>query len=307
MTGPSRWNSAAARALLGAFALLLAGCASAPKESRLLTSGPDGQVLATKQRVGSVVPGSELSFGSAMHALDPGSVRLLSWNIHKESDPGWESDLDRYAAENDLLLLQEAVLNAPMREVLKRQGHCWQMVGAFAIGGLERGVLVAAKTAPVSARALRVYEPLFPLPKSAIVTRYQLIGSRKKLAVANLHGINFSLGVRRFREQIEEVANELSQHDGPVIFGGDFNTWSRKRHGVLGEAAKRLSLVEVVLNPDDRRTAFGRHLDHLFIRGFSVLDARSPGVKSSDHNPILVRLVAKHTETENSAGGMTLK
>jgi endonuclease/exonuclease/phosphatase (EEP) superfamily protein YafD len=31
-------------------------------------------------------------------------------------------------------------------------------------------------------------------------------------------------------------------------------------------------------------------LDHLFVRGFTVLSAHSPGARSSDHNPILVRL-----------------
>ncbi len=233
-----------------------------------------------------------------MPALDPGSVRLLSWNIHKESDPGWEADLDRYAAENNLLLLQEAVPNDPLRELLKRRGYCWQMVEAFTIGGLERGVLVASRTAPVSGHALRTYEPLFPLPKSAIITRYRLVGSSKTLAVANLHAINFSLGAHRFRQQLDAVADELRQHDGPVIFGGDFNTWSRIRNEVLGEEAKKLGLVEVDLNPDNRRIAFGRHLDHLFIRGFSVVNAGSPVVKSSDHDPILVRLVVQKEKSK---------
>jgi endonuclease/exonuclease/phosphatase (EEP) superfamily protein YafD len=154
---------------------------------------------------------------------------------------------------------------------------------------------------------LRTYEPLFPLAKSAIIARYQLGGNGKRLAVANLHGINFSLGTRRFRQQIQAVAGELSRHDGPVIFGGDFNTWSRKRHKVLGEEAKRLGLVAVALRPDNRRSAFGRHLDHLFIRGFSVVNASSPEVKSSDHNPILVKLVANHTEAKNGARRVALK
>ena len=66
--------------------------------------------------------------------------------------------------------------------------------------------------------------------------------------------------------------------------------------------AKRLGLVELELNPDNRRIAFGRHLDHLFIRGFSAVNARSPEVKSSDHNPLLVTLIARHEEPENRAG-----
>jgi endonuclease/exonuclease/phosphatase (EEP) superfamily protein YafD len=83
-----------------------------------------------------------------------------------------------------------------------------------------------------------------------------------------------------------------------MIFGGDFNTWSVRRNKVLGEVTKRLGLVEVEPAPDDRRRAFGQHLDHLFVRGFSVVDARSFEVKSSDHNPILVRMVAQPARGE---------
>ena len=215
MTDSSTGKFTAECALIGAVLLMMAGCSSVPKESRLLAPGPDGQVVVTRQHVGCVVPESEASSGTGMQALDPRSIRLLSWNIHKTSDPGWEVDLARYAAENDLLLLQEAVLNAPLRELFKRQGYSWEMVGAFTSGGLERGVLVAARTVPVSGRALCTYEPLFPLSKSAIVTRYHLVGSRKMLAVANLHGINFSLGMGRFRQQLQAVARELRQPMDP--------------------------------------------------------------------------------------------
>jgi len=203
-------------------------------------------------------------------------------------------DLARLAAKNDLLLLQEAVSDAPMGEVLKREGFSWEMADAFSVHGLERGVLIAARVAPVDGHALRTYEPFFPLPKSAIVTHFRLVGRRQQLAVVDLHGINFSLGLRRFRKQLEAVAKELKHHDGPMIFAGDFNTWSVRRNNVLGEVTKRLGLVEVEPVPDDRRRAFGQHLDHLFVRGYSVVDARSCEVKSSDHNPIEARIVALH-------------
>ena len=209
------------------------------------------------------------------------------------TDPNLPGDLARLAAKNDLLLLQEAVLETPMREALERAGFSWQMADAFGVGGKERGVLVAARVPPVDGRELRTYEPLFPLPKSAIVTHYRLAGRREQLAVANLHGINFSLGLGRFREQLDAVAKMLRQHHGPMIFAGDFNTWSRERNEVLHEVTKRLGLVEVELVPDDRRRTFGQPLDHFFVRGFSVLDARSPEMKSSDHNPILVRLAVR--------------
>ncbi|MEY4483777.1 MAG: hypothetical protein RL693_1229 [Verrucomicrobiota bacterium] len=258
---------------MGVVSLMLVACVTVPEKNLLLISAPVNQE------------------GSAPRCFDDGVLRVLSWNIHKATHRGLTSDLKHYAAENDLLLLQEAVLDATVREVLVHEGYGWQMTRAFAVGGRDRGVIIAARIAPVDGRALCTYEPLFPIPKSAIIAHYRLAGRRESLAVANLHGINFSLGLGRFREQIDAIASELRHHQGPIIFGGDFNTWSSKRYAVLFAVAKQLGLEEVKLSPDERRSAFGQHLDHFFIRGFKVVNAGSPEVKSSDHNPILVKVV----------------
>jgi endonuclease/exonuclease/phosphatase (EEP) superfamily protein YafD len=55
----------------------------------------------------------------------------------------------------------------------------------------------------------------------------------------------------------------------------------------------RLGLTAVEFTPDGRRRTFSMHLDHLFVRGFTVVRASAPEVKSSDHNPVLVTLVAR--------------
>jgi endonuclease/exonuclease/phosphatase (EEP) superfamily protein YafD len=210
--------------------------------------------------------------------------------MHKGEDAGWETDLARFAADHHLVLLQEAVMTDAVRNVLEKAGHDWVMAGAFALYGEERGVLTAARARALDACTLRSFEPLLPLPKSALVARFRL-DDTATMAVANLHGINFTLGLERFREQLEAVAAELARHQGPVILGGDFNTWSESRHAVLVEIAARLGLVSVLIDdPDGRRRTFGRHLDHFYFRGFRLVRASSPHVKSSDHNPILVEL-----------------
>ena len=43
--------------------------------------------------------------------LDPATIRILTWNIHKQDDRGWQDDLQTFAADSDLLLLQETVLD----------------------------------------------------------------------------------------------------------------------------------------------------------------------------------------------------
>ena len=256
----------------------------------MLSPRSDGSVATVAQTCTDKRQAQPVIVRAAHERLDGDSVRVLSWNLHKGLDAGWAADLARYAADNDLVLLQEAVLSDAVRDVLDRAGHDWIMAGAFAWEGEQRGVLVAARTRALDGCALRTFEPLLPLPKSALVVRFQL-GADSTVAVANLHGINFTLGLGRFREQLEAVAAELARHSGPVILAGDFNTWSEARHEVLAGIAARLGLVSVLIDePDGRRLAFGRHLDHFYFRGFRLVRASAPKVTSSDHNPILVEL-----------------
>lgn len=273
--------------------LALAACGSIPRNERLLTLRDDGVVASSMQPCGAASPARAMPVpaGSPADGLDARRLRLVSWNLHKGVDDGWEADLTRYAQEHDLLLLQEAVLTPAVRQVLERAGHGWRMAGAFAYNGEERGVLVAARARPLDACTLRAFEPLARLPKSAIVARYALSGGGT-LAIANLHGINFTLGLDTFRSQLQAVAEVLAAHNGPAILAGDFNTWSTERHLALEEIAARLGMTAVLLEPDGRRRTFGRHLDHLFVRGFRIVQAHAPEVKSSDHNPIIVTLSA---------------
>jgi len=279
-----------ARGLALVVALALSACASVPGDERLLTQQGDGSVLAVAQPCG---PERALRPEAVKVGLQPfGSptLRIVSWNLHKAADDGWDADLARFAADHDLVLLQEAVMSEAVRKVLERAGHDWQMAGAFAWKGEERGVMVAARVGVVDSCTLRAFEPLLPLPKSALVVRFRL-SAGVTVAVANLHGINFTLGLDRFREQLEAVAAELARHQGPAILAGDFNTWSEARHEVLADVAAKLGLVSVLIDePDARRRTLGRHLDHFFFRGFRLVRASAPVVSSSDHNPILVEL-----------------
>ena len=288
--------------LLLTLTLLLGACANVPKDQRLLTLQSDKQVAASTQacsseRAVASAPNSGAGSGpnsglkaAPAPALDGRKLRVLSWNLHKGVDKGWERDLAQFALQHDLLLLQEAVLLPALTSVLDQSGHGWLMTGAFSWGGIERGVMNASRVPAFDSCTTRTFEPLFPVPKSALITRYALQGTEATLAVANLHGVNFSLGVGHLREQIEGVAAELARHPGPVVLGGDFNTWSQARHAVMVEVAAKLGLTAIHLVEDGRKRVFGLPLDHFFVRGFDVLEARAPEVKSSDHNPIMVTL-----------------
>lgn len=279
------WRSA--KLLVLTCVALLTACASVPDAPRMLSLQRDQVVEAPQAACPLATLGPT---AAAAEALPTRALRVLSWNIHKGDDKGWQEDLSRWAAEHDLLLLQEAVLNDEMRRVLEGAGMRWHIAAAFAFNGVERGVLVAARAAPQAVCTQRHFEPLALLPKSALVARYALQGTSQTLAVANLHSINFTLGTTAFREQLEAAATELARNNGPIILAGDLNTWSQARLAVLAEVAERLGVKGVLPTPDVRRTAFGHPLDHVLVRGLSVRQARSLVVRSSDHNPILLHL-----------------
>src|SRR5207244_3963736 len=155
--------------------------------------------------------------------LDPQSIRVLTWNIHKEDDQGWQRDLATFVRDNDIVLLQEVVLHEPLRRVIEQAGLQWVMASSFLYGGNDIGVLTAARVSPYASCTERVVEPLLRIPKSAVLSWFDINGMNVKLAIVNVHAINFSLSLEAYRAQFEALAEALAAHDGPIIFGGDLN------------------------------------------------------------------------------------
>lgn len=134
---------------------------------------------------------------------------------------------------------------------------------------------------------------LLRIPKSGLVSLYPLQGDPDGVLVVNLHAVNFELGMATFREQLNDLTALIHRHQGPVILGGDFNTWSDKRAFWLNKLVGELGLQEAIPVPDLRRTAFGRPLDHLYYRNLDLVEVSSPATYASDHNPILARFAAQ--------------
>ena len=277
---PARLLRAALTTVLVATA---AGCAIVPSVQQAFVVGTDGAIVGSPRPCPGVTPAG----GAA--ALRGPEIRVVSWNLHKGTDPGWDTDLARFAATSDLLLLQEAVLSADLQRVLAGAGFDWLLAGAFALDGREIGVLSAARVPAASACVQRVFEPLLQLPKATLITRYALAGDAT-LAVANLHSINFTLGLGAYRAQLEALEHELAGHHGPVIVGGDFNSWSEERLATVHETMQRLGLASVLPVEDTRSRFLGRQVDFIFVRGLEVVHAKAPPVTSSDHNPMLATL-----------------
>ncbi len=277
------------RAVLGATLLALCGaCATVPAVQHAFAIGRDGIA------VGSPLPcdrgATTTNAGPATLPLPGPDLRVLSWNLHKNGDPGWDVDLARFAAVSDLLLIQEAALTPGLKRALLDAGYDWLLASSFTLHDHETGVMSAARVRPASACVQRLFEPLLRLPKSAVITRYEMQGVPHTLAVANVHSINFTLGLAAYRAQLEAIAHELADHRGPVIVAGDLNTWSATRLAIVLDVMQRMGLVSVLPPVDTRSQFLGHRVDYIFVRGLEVVDAVAPEVASSDHNPVLATL-----------------
>ena len=263
-----------------------AGCVVVPERQHALVLETDGTVAQRPMRCGD----PPIAAAAQAGALDPHLIRVASWNLHKEADDGWQSDLARVMRESDVLLIQEAEVSAGFRSVVERDGFSWLLSSAFEYRGAEYGVLTATRVPPGSACTLRANEPLILIPKAALITHYHLAGHSETLAVANVHAINFVLGTDAYRAQLDAVAETLATHHGPIIFAGDFNIWNDQRDAVVQSLARKLGLTPVAFGVDDRKRFFGRIFDWVYARGLEVIDATAWKVSSSDHNPLLVAL-----------------
>ena len=291
MSSRTAWADAvrrrlAATLIMVAGAAVLVGCVSITADPRAILAGPDGvevRTLPCEAAIGAARQWFPATPAGA--ALDPARIRVLTWNIHKQDDAGWNTDLARFAASHDIVLLQEVTLAEDLTDILHRAGLRWVMASSFLYNGADVGVVTAARAPTVAHCTQRVVEPLIRLPKSSVVTWFPLQGSDKLLAVANLHSINFALTLDAYEAQFAAVVEVLARHDGPLIVAGDLNTWTDARMAALADVARKLGLTEIPFE-SGRSRFLGREVDHILVRGLSVQSAAAIAVRSSDHNPV---------------------
>lgn len=227
---------------------------------------------------------------SPSQAIGP-AIRCLLWNILKARRSKWEEDFTDLVADRDLVLLQEAVINAPSDPLFKRSERFeWVMARSFKdpLNNIEHGV----KTGSIASACEKHFylsphaEPLSQTQKLLLTTLYPLVGSKEQLLVLNMHAINF-VGVRKYVEQLDQLTWALSKHAGPTILGGDFNTWNPERLSHFRKVARQAGLSEANMERKSRLSHMNQHLDHLFYRGLTVELVESLDYyTSSDHAPI---------------------
>lgn len=268
--------------------LLLAGCAGIPLNSQFVTQENGDLELRWKGVCEETTFAVSQAQGYAAESgLSADSISLMDWNIYKGQEEGWEGDLLRYGKGSDLILLQEALTNPQLLQFFRTHGYGWNFNSAFKYKGVESGVLTASRISSLQSCGIRVKEPVIRLPKTIVVTSYGIKGSGKTLVVANVHGINFTLGTGAYREQFVRLQKVLHAHDGPLLIVGDFNNWEEKRRLIVAGLVETLSLtVFPFTNEDERTRFFGDAVDHILYRGLEPVKINVYPVTSSDHNPI---------------------
>lgn len=214
---------------------------------------------------------------------------LLSWNLHKGLDRGWEKDLQWLTESTHLLFLQEAQPGARLTPLMDALPHQYFAPG-FSFAGRTTGVMSASTSPSPLHCSLRHIEPWIGTPKAASVTLHAIGRQRTPLLALNLHGINLSVGTRVFRQQMQALEPLMEAHNGPVILGGDINAWSHKRLSILDRLAARHGLRRIGFQPDLRSRIVGLAMDYIYVRGLDTVLAESLPVTSSDHNPLLLKL-----------------
>jgi endonuclease/exonuclease/phosphatase (EEP) superfamily protein YafD len=214
------------------------------------------------------------------------------WNIWKARHRHWLDDFRQLSNDRDLLLLQEAVSNAPSDRLFSSSNH-WQWIMARSHRHPRTGIETGVKTGCIAqAVASQMHgslhrEPIVDTQKMLLQTHYPLSGGRQ-LMVLNMHAVNF-VPKRKYLAQMDQLAAVIAGHQGPIILAGDFNTWSTLRYASFADVVSNADLLEAQMQRSCKIRHLNKHLDHVYYRGLVLQAVESLShVKSSDHAPIYV-------------------
>jgi endonuclease/exonuclease/phosphatase (EEP) superfamily protein YafD len=216
-------------------------------------------------------------------------LRVTIWNMFKgHGGEHFYNDFRLLSFQSDLVLLQEALMSR--RSLMELSPHGFLGVHGASyerVDQLRDGVMTLARmmTDEAPLRILCKYpEPVLKTPKAALVTSYALAHTDERLMVVNIHATLIRT-IKRAVEELDHLIHQLPQHKGPIIFAGDFNTFTPKYFKAVAGKLEELGLHYVAIPGDPRRPV--DHLDQLFVRDLHVKEVWvETRIKSSDHFPI---------------------
>ena len=213
---------------------------------------------------------------------------LFNWNIYKQQKEQWQEELQQWTATADLLTLQEVKYSPEFSNFSKVNKLFSFQNYAFKYQSFVYGVNTLSKYHSSFVCGTRYTEPWIRVAKTALASIYPIANSSSSLLVINLHGVNFTFTAQPLIKQIQPFLKLINAHKGPVIFSGDFNTWSSSRLEAVEDSLQQAGFSEALFDNDQRITLFGKPLDHLYFRGLKVIKTESLATEASDHTPQLV-------------------
>lgn len=225
------------------------------------------------------------------------SIKVLIWNIKKGQEKGLDRDLPSLGSDRDLVMLSEGYGKPSVLNIFKSfKGFVWDFGISFLYkkdNNYPTGTLIGSKVEATEVRVTHSpdLEPIILTPKAFTMGKYPIQASKKELLVISVHGINLA-DHDSFVRHMGQAFEEIDRHDGPVIFGGDFNTRTKKRlNHLFEESVKRgFQSVDFVNGHKRSKGVTPYYLDWTFVRGLKVKNPKVVTVKSSDHMPMLLEV-----------------
>lgn len=250
-------------------------------------------------------PGLVSGGTASVDSVGGDTIRLLTWNVHKHMDSGWNRDfhglLDEYRP--DIVHLQEARIDSMLAAFECRpEAWCWMASPNLSMPatGSPVGAFTATRAPMQDGHAMlsEHVEPILNTRKPMLRCGLPLRGSPAPILSLNIHSLNFKLGLVGYGSQLDSILASAAAHRGPVIFSGDFNTWSRGRMELLQAKMEAAGLKRVEFAGEGPLPAWfsARSLDHVFyshgrLRTVPASARILDGIRSSDHAPLMVDFV----------------
>lgn len=232
----------------------------------------------------------------------PRRMNILVWNLHKGEDPAFATDFIELAYKKDIIIGQEMLLNSAMISVFRSfPQYSFTSATSFFLGKkpTRTGVTTAGPVSPAEVGYVRTQtlEPIVNSPKVTLISRFPIKASNKLLTVVNIHGINFVDGAS-YQREINRIYETIKHYPSPIIFAGDFNSWSDERDTILKNLCRKLNLRPANFFPDHRMTFNNHPLDHFFYSDdIRVIEAKVENFYlGSDHKPL--ELIVEYSPTE---------
>lgn len=215
------------------------------------------------------------------------TIKLLIWNLNGQYNSSFLHTFKKLIKESNLILTQETLLAPSIIEFYEQSKPHWITGVSFLQNSIRKGVSIGSSFSIENNFTLKspLREPLINTPKMALFFDIPIANSNQVIKVVNIHALNF-VTAKSFEKHIEQALQRVQDHNGPLIFAGDFNNWTNKKKQILQELIKAQQLQQISFKDDSRMMK----VDHIFIRGFSLIKAKIFETNESDHQPLLAEL-----------------